>query len=128
MSEIEKGSEYSDRGRFERERAGGGSPRSGIDMWLHCKKAIPQVDVLSEPRQSEGPREGFNSDYSCDDPNIVKLARESGRKIDSYSNKSGKVVFEAVEMVAGGDYRMERIQSGVWCAKINCPFFELRES
>jgi hypothetical protein len=124
MSEVERGPKRRDENRRE---IGSSNNMLGSDRWLTCKFAIPQVDVLSSPKQSDGPQPGWNSDYSCTNSDVIKAAEEKGISIDRYT-RGGQVVFEAVEISGDGytndvitRHNLEQV-----CGK--CPFYQPKNS
>jgi hypothetical protein len=102
---------------------------NGVDRWLHCKYAIPQVDVLTEPSRSDGPQEGYNSDYSCKNPEVIeRVETRDTYVIDEYYTPDGELVFSAFEMHPFGNTEEPRVKANLnlWCGK--CPFFENKNS
>ncbi|HSX48795.1 MAG TPA: hypothetical protein VLE44_00885 [Candidatus Saccharimonadales bacterium] len=102
----------------------------GLERWLGCEHSIARVAKLSETNEDSGtPKEGYNSDYSCQNPEIVdRVETRVPGMVDEYLGPDKKVILRAVQLHTSGNTNEEGVKAnlGLWCGK--CPFFEPKGS
>lgn len=116
--------------RIEGEPEGGNdSLATGVDKWLSCESSIPVVDVLSIPQQSQGAQRGYNSDYSCKNPNVVGIAERHGHTIDRFSSiGTNEIVLETLTLCSGGWTDSSDVQKTLDGICGQCSFYKSKRS
>lgn len=97
----------------------------GLNRWLTCKHSLSQIFRMTGVSSGQ-PEEGWNEDYSCQNPELVeRIESRTVGMVDTYYNEG--VIIKAVQMYSEGNTSEPRVQANLnlWCG--NCPFYQKKD-